>query len=148
MKVFLDTNVMMEYFGERKFYKYSREILIAGKQRGISNFVSTGSIYTLAYLLGLEQKRKGIHEPEKTEITREFLDRLTDIVKVEDLTVKDVKRALSNHSFNDLEDSLQYQCAISNDCDVLVSINLKDFKNAEGNIEVLSPQDFCDKYLE
>jgi predicted nucleic acid-binding protein len=49
---------------------------------------------------------------------------------------------------DDVEDSFQYQCAVQNKCDVLVTINLKDYRGVDNSrIEVLSPTEFASKYL-
>ena len=47
-----------------------------------------------------------------------------------------------------VEDSFQYQCALQNKCDALVTINLKDYGNADTSVmEILSPEAFVSKYL-
>ena len=33
--------------------------------------------------------------------------------------------------FDDIEDSFQYQCAVQAKCDALVTINIKDYRNAQ-----------------
>ena len=42
----------------------------------------------------------------------------------------------------------EYQCAVQNKCDALVTINLKDYRNADTSaMEILSPEAFVSKYL-
>ena len=42
----------------------------------------------------------------------------------------------------------QYQCALQNKCDALITINLKDFSRADSPVmEILSPEEFVGKYL-
>lgn len=72
MKVFLDTNVVMEILGHRKLIKDSRRIMEAAFQGGIDACISAGGVYTISYLLGIELKKKGIHEPDKTAKVRDF----------------------------------------------------------------------------
>ena len=56
--------------------------------------------------------------------------------------------SFSDTSFDDVEDSFQYQCALQAKCDALVTINLRDYRNADtSNIEILSPTEFVEKYL-
>jgi len=56
--------------------------------------------------------------------------------------------ALTNEAFDDLEDSFQYQCALENNCDVLVTINKKDYSKAsQTDLEVMTPAEFVQKYL-
>ena len=47
-----------------------------------------------------------------------------------------------------IEDSFQYQCALQNKCDALVTINLKDYRNADTSaMEILSPEAFVSRFL-
>ena len=47
-----------------------------------------------------------------------------------------------------IEDSFQYQCAVQNKCDALVTINLKDYRNADTSaMEILSPEAFVSRFL-
>ena len=51
-------------------------------------------------------------------------------------------------AFDDIQDSFQYQCAVQNKCDALVTINLKDYRNADTSaMEILSPEAFVSRYL-
>ena len=51
-------------------------------------------------------------------------------------------------AFDDVEDSFQYQCALQAKCDALVTINLRDYRNAAtSKMEILSPTEFAEKYL-
>ena len=56
--------------------------------------------------------------------------------------------AIDNETFTDIEDSFQYQCALASHCDVLLTININDYKNADQRlIEILTPAQFVEKYL-
>ena len=47
-----------------------------------------------------------------------------------------------------IEDSFQYQCALQNKCDALITINLKDYRNADTSaMEILSPEAFVSRFL-
>ena len=55
---------------------------------------------------------------------------------------------MSTSSVDDIEDSFQYQCAVQNKCDALVTINLKDYRNADTSaMEILSPEAFVSRFL-
>ena len=42
----------------------------------------------------------------------------------------------------------QHQCAIQNKCDAFVTINLRDYSNADtSKMKILSPTEFVEKYL-
>lgn len=66
MKVFLDTNILMEYFANRTKAADVKVILQAAYQGQIKACMSVGCLYTLIYLLGIYLKNQGIHEPDKT----------------------------------------------------------------------------------
>ena len=55
---------------------------------------------------------------------------------------------INDMAFDDVEDSFQYQCALQNKCDTLITINLRDYLSADtSKVEILSPSEFVDKYL-
>ena len=74
MKVFLDTNIFLEYFECRRQYEAVSQLLSAIEDGRLKAVVSAGCIYTLAYLVRSELKRQGIHRPEQTLRVRQTLD--------------------------------------------------------------------------
>jgi predicted nucleic acid-binding protein len=47
-----------------------------------------------------------------------------------------------------VEDSFQYQCGLQAKCDALVTINLRDYNNADtSKMVIMSPTEFVEKYL-
>lgn len=150
MKVFLDTNVVMEVLGHRKLIMDSRRILEAAFQGGIDVYMSAGGVYTISYLLGIDLKNKDIHEPDKTAKVRELLaDLLNNYVSVIDISHDEMVNALEDKTFRDLEDSYQYYCAIENGCDALVTINIKHFKGKHNEvIPVFTPSEFVKQFIE
>ena len=148
MKVFLDTNIFLEYFEQRRQYQAVSQVLSAIEDGRLKAIVSAGCIYTLAYLIRAELKRQGIHRPEQTLRLRQTLDIVLSMVTVAGVSHKRLVSGNSDLAFNDIEDSFQYQCALQNKCDVLVTINIKDFCNADTSaMEILSPEEFISKYL-
>lgn len=148
MKVFLDANVIMEYLGKRKFYDSVSNILRFAYQTSIDACISASIVDNVVYLLGIHLKKEGIQEPEKRNTIRMMLIKLLSYIDVIDISQSSVLQALSDENFKDLEDSLQYHCALENNCDCVVTINTKDFPLSNDDIEVLSPLQFVDKYLD
>ena len=148
MKIFLDTNIFTEYIEERQEVEAVAEILDAvadGKHQG---FLSQGAFYTLAFLLEKTLKHKNIHKPLLTEWLRRLLEDIQSTATVVGVSHEHLKEAVADKAFDDLEDSFQYHCALENDCDVLVTINIKDYKNAnKDSLEIMTPADFVEKYL-
>ena len=148
MKVFLDTNIFIEFFEQRAQFHIVGKILDAIEDGKIEAFVSTGSIYTMTYLLTQGLKRNNIHRPEQTEKLRETLLGVTHLCHVIDISHQSVIHAVENLSFTDLEDSYQFQCAKQNGCSHLITINTRDYKNAFiPSLEIISPTDFVNQYL-
>ena len=148
MKVFLDTNIFLEYFECRRQYQYVSQLLSAVEDGRLKAVVSVGCIYTLAYLVRSELKRLGIHRPEQTMRLRQTLAIVLSLVTVAGISHKRMVSGNSDPAFDDIEDSFQYQCALDNKCDALVTINLKDFSRADTSaLEILSPEEFAGKYL-
>jgi predicted nucleic acid-binding protein len=148
MKVFLDTNIFLEYFERRRQYQAVSQLLSAIEDGRLKAVVSAGCVYTLAYLVRSELKRQGIHRPEQTTRLRQTLDIVLSLANVVGISHKRMVNGNNDPAFDDIEDSFQYQCALQNKCDALITINLKDFSRADSPVmEILSPEEFVGKYL-
>jgi len=148
MKVFLDTNIFLEYLQRRRQYQAVSQLLSAIEDKRIKAVVSAGCVYTLAYLIRMELKRQGIHRPEQTNRLRTMLNIVLSMATVAGVSHKRIVSGTNDLAFDDVEDSYQYQCALQNKCDALVTINLKDYRNADSSaIEILSPEAFANEYL-
>ena len=91
---------------------------------------------------------QGIHKPEQTARLRKYLTEVLHVAELVDLSHYAAEQAIDDEHFSDIEDSFQYQCALENGCDVFVTINVDDFKNADQlQMEILTPAAFVDKYL-
>ena len=118
MKVFLDTNLFLEYFEQRREYQAVSQLLSAVEDGKVKAVVSVGCLYTLAYLVRVELKRQGIHRPEQTLRLRSTLNTVMSMVTAVGLSHKRLSLGINDLSFDDVEDSFQHQCAIQNKCDV------------------------------
>lgn len=148
MKVFLDTNIFLEYFEQRREFQAVDRLLSAVEDGKLKAVVSAGCVYTLAYLIRMELKRQGIHRPEQTVRLRDLLNIVLSMVTVAGVSHKNIVSGTNDLAFDDVEDSFQYQCALQNKCDALVTINLKDYRNADtAKMEILSPTEFVEKFL-
>lgn len=146
--VFLDTNLFLEYFEQRREYQAVSRLLGAVEDGKLKAVVSLGCVYTLTYLIQMGLKRKGIHRPEQTRQLRATLGTIMSMVAVGGLSQSRVAKAINDTAFDDVEDSLQYQCALQAKCDALITINLRDYRNSDtAKMEILSPSEFVEKYL-
>ena len=148
MKIFLDTNIFIEYIEERQEVDHVEKILNAvsdGKHIGV---LSQGTFYTLAFLLERILKERGIHKPLQTEQLRRLLADIQATARIVSVSHESLNDALQDMAFTDLEDSFQYHCAMENECDILLTINLKDYRHADqSKLEILTPAGFVQKYL-
>ena len=148
MKVFLDTNIFLEYFECRREYQFVSRLLSAIEDGKLKAVVSVGCVYTLAYLIRVELKRQDIHRPEQTLRLRSMLNDVMSMVTAVGVSHKRLSQGINDIAFDDVEDSFQYQSALQNKCDVFITINLRDFRNVDtSKMEVLSPKAFVEKYL-
>ena len=148
MKVFLDTNLFLEYFEQRREYQAVSQLLSAVEDGRVKAVVSVGCVYTLAYLIRMELKRQDIHRPEQTLRLRATLGTVMSMVTATGIGHKRITKGINDTTFDDVEDSLQYQCALQAKCDALITINLRDYNNADtSKMEIISPTEFAEKYL-
>ncbi|MEP7265975.1 MAG: PIN domain-containing protein [Saprospiraceae bacterium] len=130
-KLFLDTNVILDLLGERvPYYDSIAKIATIADSGKIKLVLSALSFSTLYYFLS---------KLEKNEVCIEKLRKLRIIAKTSDLTDNIIDKGLSS-KFTDFEDSLQYLSALKMDCNILITRNVKDFKEAA--IPIMTPDEY------
>ncbi len=131
MKAFLDTNVMLDFLGERDpFYLSAAKIASLADKGKMEIVVSALSYATVSYFLS---KFEGI------EKTKDKLRKFKVISKICAIDEKIIEKGL-NSEFSDYEDALQYFSALRQDCNVLITRNAKDYKGVQ--IPVMTPDEF------
>jgi predicted nucleic acid-binding protein len=135
IKVFVDTNILVDLLSDRKpFSKFAIELFQRAENKEIELFTSSHSVATTHYLL-----KKYLEE----KLLREILLSLTDYVGIISIDSEMIKRGLKS-KHKDFEDSLQMLAANSiGKLDYLVIRNLKDFKDSE--VKALSPDELLSK---
>jgi len=148
MKLFLDTNIFIEYFENRLQSNLVGQVFDTIEEGVVEAVTSTGGFYTMTYLLTNALKRNNIHKPEQTKRLRTILNGVLKLITVVDVAHENIYDAVNDESFTDLEDSYQYRCALQNSCTQLITINIRDYTHVESNnIEILTPEQFIEKYL-
>ena len=148
MKLFIDTNIFIEYFEKRQRFESVRMLFNALEDGIHTGYISTGSFYTLAYIVDQGFKRKGYNKLERLDFVRSVLLGVLDLVTVIEIDNSALRKGINDYLFTDLEDSFQYQASLTHQCDILVTLNTKDFKGADPNfIQIISPQQFVEEYL-
>jgi len=135
MKVLIDTNVILDVLLSREPYCHaSAEVLKLCGAR-IMGLVAASQTTDIFYLL----RRSG----KDSDSAKEILEKLTDNVKVIDVTAGDVKNALAS-KMSDYEDALLAYGARRQKADYIITRNEKDFKHSE--VSAISPAKFLAKY--
>lgn len=131
-RLFIDTNIILDLLGEREpFYLPAAKLATLADQKQITLVASPISFATVNYFLS---------KNENTTIAKEKLRKFKIICEVCNADELIVEKALHS-SFKDFEDLLQYFSAIAADCAIIITRNVKDFK--ESKILVMT----ADEYL-
>jgi len=130
-KILLDTNIIIDFLGERKgFYDSAAKIITLADKKKIKIYVSAVSMATAYYVLAKYENRKAaLEKVRKFKVLCEISS-----------TNNEVFEKVLNAPFDDFEDALQYFSAVEDNCDLIVTRNEKDFKTAL--IPVMNPESY------
>jgi predicted nucleic acid-binding protein len=131
MKVFLDTNVMIDLIVERTpFYEKIAKIFTIAEKNKIELFTSSLSFVNTFYVANKEYEKKAVIESLKKFRV------VCNVSIIDELTID--KSLLSD--FEDFEDAVQYNSAIYHECDYIITRDKKGFKNSK--ITVMNSEEF------
>lgn len=132
MKLFLDTNILIDLLADRK--PFSNAAYSIFKEAKISNwklYTSVNSILTTFYIL---EQQLGERRANKS------IEILLKRLYIQDLGKNELSIALKSKT-DDLEDASQIECANKiGKIDYIITRDLKGFKNSI--LDVLSPDEF------
>lgn len=136
MKVFLDTNILLDYGQARADFLYAMAIMELGERKEIELYASYLSFANMGYILRhyprenmwllINDIRKGVHVLP------------TDEEQLDD--------ALKHSPVKDYEDLLQYQCALKGGCDMIITNNKRDFLEFS-NLPIYTSKEFLYQYF-
>lgn len=120
-KIFLDTNIILDFLGEREgFYEASAKIMTLADKKKIQVYTSPSSISNVFYVLA---------KYENSKIALEKIRKFKLLCSMSVMDDEVVEKAIHSN-FKDFEDAMQYFSALASNCDVIITRNEKDFKNA------------------
>lgn len=132
MKIFLDTNILLDLVQDRAGAPDARKIVDIGKDNSwVRLYASYLSMANIAYVL-----RKKPTEEVKDCLTR--LYKLVDILPMNDMQLMTAIRSCDSPYF---EDALQIMCAEEKGCELIITSNVSHFRPYT-DIPVLSPAEF------
>ena len=132
-KIFLDTDVLIDFLSDRQPYSEQAVQLFEFAMRNkISLLVSAISFDNIYY----ELRRNGISHTAAIRALKKIHE-VTHCVSIHDQTIS----AALESGFKDFEDGIQYHAALDvGNVDCFITRNLRDYKQSE--IQVLTPQYF------
>lgn len=133
MKVFLDTNIIIDLFVKREpFTTNSKKVITSLLPKDI--YISALSVHICMYVLKVRPKS------HKWKALRDFFNSINILPLTEETII-----ASYNISFKDFEDSLQYTTA-NFTCSSFITRNTKDYDKLQKllptSMQIVSPREF------
>ena len=136
MKIFLDTNVLLDIFMRREpYYDASAQVVYACERGQFTGGFTTLSACNIVYAL-----RKQLGSAQTIEAIR----RLVGIIEPIGTSVASLLQSLENPQ-TDFEDTVQSKCALEWNADSIITRDKSGF--ASCTIPVLTPSDFLLQHL-
>lgn len=131
MKLFLNTNVMIDLLCKREpHYDAAAKLMVIKEEGVIQIIVSSLSFVTCNYVMSRTFERNSV-----SELLKKFRI-LCDVANVDEINID--KSLFSK--FTDFEDAVQYFAALKANADCIITRNSKDFVLSE--IPIFTPQEF------
>jgi predicted nucleic acid-binding protein len=122
-KLFIDTNIVIDLLSRREpFYDEAAALFSLADRKQIELSVSSLTIANTSYAL--------LRQMDSIK-AKSILRKIRLIVNTISLDDKIIDLALNDDNFSDFEDALQYFTALENGQDLIITRNLKDFKNSK-----------------
>lgn len=131
-KVLIDTDVILDFFFDRKpFSDDAAKVLSLCESREIIGCITSVIISNVYYLL----RQSATHE--------KVIEKLTQLITITEVlsTDKEVILKALNSDFRDFEDAIQnYSAELHGQIDVIITRNIKDFKNS--SLGIMTPGNY------
>ena len=130
MKVFIDTNIVLDLLLQRRNFLINAEKIFSLAYKGkIVLYFSAVSFVSVTYYLG-KHTNKDI---------KAVLENLCKIVKILPFNQRIIENTLHSN-FKDIEDGYQYFTAKENNIRIMITRNVKDF--LVDDISIVTPEEF------
>lgn len=131
MKVFLDSDVILDFLLDRKpFSDHISQIFEQSLNSELQLCVSPTTITNLNYIIGRLENKKQAHLKTK---------KILQLVKVETVKESTITNAVLS-KFKDFEDAVQNYCAAEANHTIILTRNIKDYKESE--LAILTPTEY------
>lgn len=133
-QVFVDTNIVIDLLAKREpFYKDAQALFTRADHGEIDLLISSITFANAYY---------SIVKHHKEVDAKKFLSKFKVLVSILPLDEKAIDLALVS-DFVDFEDGLQYNIAMDNRADIIITRNTKDFKNSA--IPVMNAHEYLNR---
>ena len=130
-KVFVDTDVILDLLAERiPFFHFSAVLFTFAEMKKLELYTSPLILANTFYIL---RKQLGNDEAKNA------LRKLRILLHVVESSESIIDKAL-NSDFTDFEDAIQYYTALDHDIKIILTRNVRDYKNA--SVIVQTPEAF------
>ena len=129
--IFIDSDILLDVFLNRyPYYESSADVLLLSDDSSYTCSTSVHALLNVHYIA-----RKVFGEKNARKAIKSLTEKL--LITTEDINIVD--KALESN-FADFEDGVQYYAAISAEADVIITRNIKDYK--QSTIPVLTAEQF------
>ncbi len=130
--ILLDTNIILDLLSARTPFSDEAKSLFTLVEKGrIQAYVSALTIANVYYIMSRHLKNE--------EEVRRVIRKLLLLVKPLELDEKIIRLALESE-FKDMEDAIQYYTALENGLQIVITRNLKDFR--QSTLPVMTAGDY------
>lgn len=133
MKVFLDTNIIIDLIQKREGYMYAALILQKAEEGMCELYTSTLSMVNIAYILRKFYKGDSLYD---------LLDNLRGMINVISVSSLAYDNAMKSKA-KDFEDAVQLFSALEENMDCIITRNVDDFM--VGKLPIYAPAEFLQK---
>jgi predicted nucleic acid-binding protein len=141
MKVFVDTNVILDYILQREHYTEAKRAIAQEVAAQDTLLMSVGGFYTMLYVVD-KYFRKEFQQNHIVAVaqTRDVMRKVLSLFTVAEHDNTSLLNGLNDLAFHDLEDSCQYQLAVKHGCEKLLTFNTSDYPaDTCKGLEIVAP---------
>lgn len=137
MDLLIDTNIILDMVLKREKYQLTVLLFKTIENIGARAYITATTVTDLFYII-----QRQTHNVGRTYTIMRNIFKIVSVLSVSD---EDVQGAFERE-WKDFEDSVQYTTAQNNQIDYIITSNIKDFENNEGN--VLLPEQWITTFTE
>jgi len=132
-RLLVDTNIVLDLLAEKKeFLIEAQELFTLSDKKKLKLYVSSLTFANTYYILSQKLKLGN---------ARKILRKFKVLIEVLPMDDKIIDLSLESN-FKDFEDAIQYHTAMENGINIIITRNLKDFKNSK--IPVLTAKEYTE----